>query len=549
MVQLALQKATGARDGEVVHQGASAARRASEHPILRGPGLPVPSGTRQLMEHSLGGDYSAVRVYQGTYVDRVGALAYTEGDSIHVSPTHFRPGTADGDRLLRHELVHVAQQRAGRVRATEPGRAGAAVVDDARLEAEADAWASRATNWEKLAGREVAGSTGSPSSGVIQRQPADPKTKPIPPPTPKRDDPKRAEKQLDDTLEAVSHQYQLLVLKQRDGVDHIKGGAERSKEPTAILLDVLGAVAEFALGAVAAGVGSAIAQRVEANVIAALAKAAASGGGAGLDAALAAAKRGLDPAKLVADVMKETSKNAVKDGVKLVKDKASGPTAMPPIAAYFEGIRDHYTNLASKTESEFDTKGKQPIRDSPEPQIRAQGLLDSVLQEFDNTKQLAEKETLKGWLSYLAQSTLGSVQEGGGPVVERVEQPADLYTVLWEPKVKGLLYLGTDDSSDANIKSARLAGADPVLRTPLGGSKIEDLSIPFTMRSKMYTILADEHGILAGLDRMRSHMSWLGGLARNQQLGGEHPGLYMAYDGAQTLIDKVRGYPLPAVED
>jgi Domain of unknown function (DUF4157) len=494
------------------------------------------------MEHFLGGDYSAVRVYQGSYVDRLDALAYTEGDAIHVSPTHFRPGTADGDRLLRHELAHVAQQRAGRVRAAEPGPAGAAVVDDPRLEAEADAWASPATSGERLAGREFAGSAASPSSGVIQRQPADPKTKPSPPPTTKPDDPKRAEKQLDDTLEALSHSYLWIVTKQRDGVDDIRGGAERSKEPSSLLLDVLGAVAEIALGAVAAGIGSAIAQRVEKKVAAALAKAAESGGGA-------VAKRAVDPAKVVAEMMEETSKNAVKDGVKLVKDRASGPKAVPPLAAYFGGMRDHYTDRAQKASVDFDTKGKQPIRDSPAPLISAQSLLDSVQEEYDHAKQVAEQETLKGWLSYLPQSTLGSVQRSGGPAVKTVEQPADLYTALWEPKVKGLLYLGTDDSSAANIKSARLAGADPALRNPLGGSKLSDLRIPFAMRSKKYTILADENGILIGLDRMRSDMGWLGGLAQSKQLGGEHPGLYMAFEGAQTLINTVRDYPLPTVDD
>ena len=97
--------------------------------------LRSPPCSRAAMEHFLGGDFSGVRVHHGAHVTRLGALAYTQGDEIHFAPGEYRPGTTDGDRLLGHELVHVAQQRAGRVRA---GGGEASVVDDAQLEAEAN---------------------------------------------------------------------------------------------------------------------------------------------------------------------------------------------------------------------------------------------------------------------------------------------------------------------------------------------------------------------------------------------------------------------------
>jgi hypothetical protein len=55
---------------------------------------------------------------------------------MHFAPGYYSPHTPQGQRLLAHELAHVLQQRAGRVR--NPFGQGVAVVQDAALEAEAD---------------------------------------------------------------------------------------------------------------------------------------------------------------------------------------------------------------------------------------------------------------------------------------------------------------------------------------------------------------------------------------------------------------------------
>jgi hypothetical protein len=94
------------------------------------------------MERTLGADFSNVRVHVGPQPGRIGALAFTSGSDIFFAPGQYQPQTATGLRLIGHELAHVLQQRAGRVR--NPSPSGVAVIQDRLLEAEADRAAHRA---------------------------------------------------------------------------------------------------------------------------------------------------------------------------------------------------------------------------------------------------------------------------------------------------------------------------------------------------------------------------------------------------------------------
>ncbi|MCU0541836.1 MAG: DUF4157 domain-containing protein [Oscillatoriaceae cyanobacterium Prado104] len=75
---------------------------------------PLDSKTRSLMEYRFGHDFSQVRLHIGTKATQsaqaVGALAYTLGHHIVVDADRYAPETAEGQRLLAHELVHVLQQ-------------------------------------------------------------------------------------------------------------------------------------------------------------------------------------------------------------------------------------------------------------------------------------------------------------------------------------------------------------------------------------------------------------------------------------------------------
>ena len=99
-------------------------------------GWPLPKEVQAKMEAALGADFSDVRVHVGPEVGAIGAIAFAWGSNIHFAPGYYSPHTPHGQQLLAHELAHVVQQRAGRVR--NPYGSGVAVVQDQALEAEAD---------------------------------------------------------------------------------------------------------------------------------------------------------------------------------------------------------------------------------------------------------------------------------------------------------------------------------------------------------------------------------------------------------------------------
>jgi hypothetical protein len=98
-------------------------------------GRPLPSALRAKMEAFFHADFSDVRIHQGPQAQSIGAHAFTMGSGIWFAPGRYAPDTRHGQQLIGHELAHVVQQRAGRVRSPGPGLV---VVNDAALEAEAD---------------------------------------------------------------------------------------------------------------------------------------------------------------------------------------------------------------------------------------------------------------------------------------------------------------------------------------------------------------------------------------------------------------------------
>jgi Domain of unknown function (DUF4157)/Effector protein len=116
-------------------------------------GTPVAEKVRKQVEAATEVDLSAVRVHTdeaaAQSAQSAGAQAFTVGSNVHFAAGQYRPGSADGDRLIAHELAHTAQQmRAG----TSMQMKSSTVSDPAdAAEKEADAIADAA-----LAGRRAA---------------------------------------------------------------------------------------------------------------------------------------------------------------------------------------------------------------------------------------------------------------------------------------------------------------------------------------------------------------------------------------------------------
>jgi hypothetical protein len=86
------------------------------HDVLASPGQPLDGATRGFFESRFGADLGSIRVHNddsaGRSAQAVGAQAYTSGRDIVFAPGRYHPQTADGQRLLAHELTHTIQQGA-----------------------------------------------------------------------------------------------------------------------------------------------------------------------------------------------------------------------------------------------------------------------------------------------------------------------------------------------------------------------------------------------------------------------------------------------------
>ena len=77
-------------------------------------GAPLDDSTRTRMGAAFGADFSAVRLHRGAESDSLnrslGARAFTTGSHVFLGSDAPAAGTAEGDRLLAHELTHTIQQ-------------------------------------------------------------------------------------------------------------------------------------------------------------------------------------------------------------------------------------------------------------------------------------------------------------------------------------------------------------------------------------------------------------------------------------------------------
>ncbi|MCB5911740.1 eCIS core domain-containing protein [Streptomyces pinistramenti] len=110
--------------------------------IVSGAGAPLDPSVRRELEEQLGHDFSRVRLHTdrdaGTLTDLLGADAVAVGQDIFFREDTYRPGTADGQRLLAHELLHTVQNPHG-LGALRAGRdLGAVSLPQESIEREAE---------------------------------------------------------------------------------------------------------------------------------------------------------------------------------------------------------------------------------------------------------------------------------------------------------------------------------------------------------------------------------------------------------------------------
>src|SRR5262245_44919603 len=84
------------------------------HEVLCAPGQPMDAATIAFFEPRFGHDFSRVRVHTdaraASAAQAVDARAYAVGRDVVFGTGQYAPGTAEGKKLLAHELAHVVQQ-------------------------------------------------------------------------------------------------------------------------------------------------------------------------------------------------------------------------------------------------------------------------------------------------------------------------------------------------------------------------------------------------------------------------------------------------------
>ncbi|MEU8862439.1 eCIS core domain-containing protein [Streptomyces umbrinus] len=121
---------------------AAKSRRPEPKDIVSGAGQPLDVGVRRELEEQLGHDLSRVRLHTGRdagqLTELLGADAVAVGQDIFFREGAYRPGTADGQRLLAHELLHTVQNPDG-LGALRAGRdPGAVSLPQQAIEREAE---------------------------------------------------------------------------------------------------------------------------------------------------------------------------------------------------------------------------------------------------------------------------------------------------------------------------------------------------------------------------------------------------------------------------
>jgi hypothetical protein len=142
--QLASDVGNHAFGNTLAREGAGIMPTGRVHPEVqgtidgtRGSGAGLPQDVRSRFEGDLGplGDVTVHTDDTADNLNRsVSARAFATGTDVYFAKGEYNPGSADGDRLIAHELAHVVQQRgaanSGPLSVSQPGDALETEADD-----------------------------------------------------------------------------------------------------------------------------------------------------------------------------------------------------------------------------------------------------------------------------------------------------------------------------------------------------------------------------------------------------------------------------------
>ena len=114
------------RQMQILHRASNGSSRTvtsdteSKIQNLRGGGSPMSDSSREFFEPRFGYDFSSVKIHTGSSAadtaQSINARAYTLGNNVVFNKGEYSPETSGGKHLMAHELTHVVQQGAAKVR-------------------------------------------------------------------------------------------------------------------------------------------------------------------------------------------------------------------------------------------------------------------------------------------------------------------------------------------------------------------------------------------------------------------------------------------------
>ena len=142
--QLASDVGNAAFGNTLAREGAGIMPTGEVHPEVqgqidgsRGSGAGLDAATRSRFEGDLGplGDVTVHTDDRADALNRsVSARAFATGTDVYFAKGEYNPGSAQGDKLIAHELAHVVQQRGapqgGPLTVSQPGDAMETEADD-----------------------------------------------------------------------------------------------------------------------------------------------------------------------------------------------------------------------------------------------------------------------------------------------------------------------------------------------------------------------------------------------------------------------------------
>src|SRR5215208_2145433 len=167
----AAESVTSGKSAAIRGQSSLGKRGArSDSDVVPGTGESLDSAARSVMEARLGHDFSDVRIHADSRAaaaaGKENAAAYAFGRHVVFGAGKYKPRTADGQRLLAHELTHVVQQtrRGGRaspvVQRKDAAGLTATVIDHGASE--------EAVKMAKARMNEVLGKLKDPAAGELK---------------------------------------------------------------------------------------------------------------------------------------------------------------------------------------------------------------------------------------------------------------------------------------------------------------------------------------------------------------------------------------------